>query len=131
MLSPDSLRQSLTRVIDPELFLNIVDLGLVYGIEVNPDQQVTVTMTMTTPHCPMGPQIIKDVTETVQHAGATSVNVNVVWEPAWSIAFMTPALRAELGLDDDEAVLPIPPPPPPPSPLPAKKPGWLTRLFGR
>ena len=61
MLSPDSLRQSLTRVIDPELFLNIVDLGLVYGIEVNPDQQVTVTMTMTTPHCPMGPQIIKDV----------------------------------------------------------------------
>lgn len=130
MLSPDSLRQSLTRVIDPELFLNIVDLGLVYGIEVKPDDQVTVTMTMTTPHCPMGPQIIKDVTETVQSEGATSVNVNVVWEPAWSVALMTPALRAELGLDDED-VLPMPPPPPPPPAPPAKKPGLLTRLFGR
>jgi len=131
MLSPDSLRQALTRVIDPELFLNIVDLGLVYGIEVKPDDQVIVTMTMTTPHCPMGPQIIKDVTETVQREGAASVNVNVVWEPAWSVALMTPALRAELGLDDED-VLPMPPPPPPPPPAPpAKKPGLLTRLFGR
>jgi len=131
MLSPDSLRQALTRVIDPELFLNIVDLGLVYGIEVKPDDQVIVTMTMTTPHCPMGPQIIKDVTETVQSEGAASVNVNVVWEPAWSVALMTPALRAELGLDDED-VLPMPPPPPPPPPAPpAKKPGLLTRLFGR
>ena len=131
MLSPDSLRQALTRVIDPELFLNIVDLGLVYGIEVKPDDQVIVTMTMTTPHCPMVPQIIKDVTETVQSEGAASVNVNVVWEPAWSVALMTPALRAELGLDDED-VLPMPPPPPPPPPAPpAKKPGLLTRLFGR
>ncbi len=51
----------LRNVIDPEIYQNIVDLGLVYAVEVGADQAVTVTMTLTTPHCPLGPQIIENV----------------------------------------------------------------------
>lgn len=118
--------EHLKAVIDPEIYHNIVDLGLVYGVDVADDQAVQVTMTLTTPHCPLGPQIIEDVQNTLKGHGATAVDVQIVWEPMWTPDAMTAKLKAELGLIDEEP--PFAPPPPPPDP--PKKKGFFARLFG-
>lgn len=135
-LTPAQCREYLKAVIDPEIYQNIVDLGLVYDIEVEPDNAVTVKMTLTTPHCPMGPQIIENVEKTLQAKGARTVDVRIVWEPMWTPDAMTEELRRELGIlpddeegaltpeEEEEPVLEIDPPPPP------KKKGLLSRLFG-
>lgn len=128
-LTPAACREHLKAVIDPEIYQNIVDLGLVYGIDVAEDEHVTVTMTLTTPHCPMGPEIIQDVKDTLHKQGAGQVDVDIVWDPPWTPAAMTEELQRELGILDPEPEpeLEIDPPPPPP----AKKPGFFGRLFGR
>jgi len=130
-LTPELCREHLKAVIDPEIFQNIVDLGLVYGIEVNDDNHVTVNMTLTTPHCPLGPQIIENVEQTLQAHGASSVTVNIVWEPMWTPDAMTDDLKRQLGIldaqeEEPEPQLEIDPPPPDP---PEKK-GFFSRLFG-
>ena len=119
-----------SNVIDPEIYQNIVDLGLVYGVEVGPENTVDVTMTLTTPHCPMGPQIFENVEKYLLRAGATNVMITISWDPPWTPDMMTDHLKRVLGIlpDEDEepeAELPIDLPPPPP-----KKKGLLGRLFG-
>ncbi len=129
-LTAESARNHLRAVIDPEIYQNIVDLGLVYGVEVQPDQSVDVTMTLTTPHCPMGPQIIADVEKELADNGASAVRVHIVWKPMWTPDAMTDELKRELGIvpeEEEEEPVYIPPPPPP---APKKK-GLLGRLFGR
>jgi metal-sulfur cluster biosynthetic enzyme len=127
-LTPAGCREALKAVIDPEIYQNIVDLGLVYGIDVRDDRRVDVTMTLTTPHCPMGPQILHDVEQTLLARGAASVDVRIVWEPMWTPDAMADALKRELGLLDDEPEpaldVELPPPPPP------RKKGFFGRLFG-
>jgi metal-sulfur cluster biosynthetic enzyme len=131
LLTPASAREALKAVIDPEIYQNIVDLGLVYDIEVDPDRAVNVTMTLTTPHCPLGPQIIEDVETTLRQQGANQVDVQIVWEPMWTPDAMTDDLKRQLGILDDEEDDPyeepmrleLPPPPP-------KKKGLLSRIFG-
>ena len=129
-LTHESARNYLRSVIDPEIYQNIVDLGLVYGVEVQPDQAVDVTMTLTTPHCPMGPQIIENVDKVLRSHGASDVRVHIVWEPMWTPDAMTEDLKRQLGIipdeEEEEEALYIPPPPPP---APKKK-GLLGRLFG-
>jgi metal-sulfur cluster biosynthetic enzyme len=121
---------ALHNVIDPEIYQNIVDLGLVYDVEVLPEQAVVVTMTLTTPHCPLGPQIMANVEQELQSVGAGAVTVNIVWSPPWTPDAMTPDLKRLLGIvpDEDEELEPeleldLPPP--------AKKKGgllgWLFR----
>ena len=127
-LDPALLREALKQVIDPEIYENIVDLGLVYDVEVAPADQVCVTMTLTTPHCPMGPQIIEDVEKTMKEAGAGKVHVELTWEPPWTPDRMTDALKAQLGIEP-EPPLAIEEPPPPPPKKPEKK-GLLSRIFG-
>lgn len=110
--------EALRTVIDPEIYQNIVDLGLVYGVDITPERQVTVTMTLTTPHCPMGPQIIQNVEQVLYELGAQQVRVDIVWEPAWTPDAMTAELKKLLGLESaetDEAepqlvYEPLPPP---------------------
>ena len=130
-LTAERCRDYLRAVIDPEIYQNIVDLGLVYGVAVQPDQTVDVTMTLTTPHCPMEPQIIENVEKVLCNHGASAVNVHIVWEPMWTPDAMTDDLKRELGIipnpEDEEPPLPIEPPPPPPLP---KKKSLLGRLFG-
>lgn len=121
---------ALHNVIDPEIYQNIVDLGLVYDVEVLPEQAVVVTMTLTTPHCPLGPQIMANVEQELQAVGAGAVTVNIVWSPPWTPDAMTPELKRLLGIVPDEDEEPEPeleldlPPP-------AKKKGgllgWLFR----
>lgn len=131
-LNPESCREYLKAVIDPEIYQNIVDLGLVYGITVNDQDVVDVTMTLTTPMCPLGPEIIADVENTLIGKGASDVNVAIVWEPMWTPDAMTEELKRELGmLDEEEPQLPIDPPPPPLPPKAPKRRGLFWRLFGR
>lgn len=97
-LTPDYLRKALRAVKDPELNLNIVDLGLVYEVEVNPDGDVKVRMTLTSPGCPAGPEIVHDVNQTLQDLeGVKSVDVEIVWEPYWTPEKIDPRVRAFLG----------------------------------
>lgn len=136
-LSAAAYRDALKAVIDPEIFQNIVDLGLVYHVTVaDPptDQEptgddVTVTMTLTSPHCPMGPQIMQDVEQTLLKQGAANVTIDLVWQPAWTPDAMAEELKRELGILDreEEPELEIDLMPPPP-PAPPKK-QWLPRLF--
>jgi metal-sulfur cluster biosynthetic enzyme len=130
LLTPARCRDALRVVIDPEIYQNIVDLGLVYGIEVQPNNTVDVTMTLTTPHCPLGPEIIENVEQVLGEEGAAAVRVQIVWEPMWTPDAMTDELKRELGIlpDDVPELEPAPAlPPPPPA---AKKKGLLGRLFG-
>ena len=78
--TPDEVRAEIrTHVKDPELMMNIVDLGLVYDIEVTEQKSIDVTMTLTSPGCPVGPQIISDVQRTAHTASPTSTRSTCIW----------------------------------------------------
>jgi metal-sulfur cluster biosynthetic enzyme len=96
-LSEDQVKLALRRVKDPELNLNILDLGLVYGIEVN-GSAVKVDMTLTSPGCPSGPEIMGDAERQLRMLpGVGDVAVNLVWSPFWSPERIEPRVRAYLG----------------------------------
>jgi metal-sulfur cluster biosynthetic enzyme len=93
-----ALRSALTAVLDPEVGMNIVDLGLVYGLRIGPDR-VEADITMTTPSCPMGSMIVDEVRQ-VLGAGlpaGTDVVVNLVWEPPWDASRMSERARKHFG----------------------------------
>jgi len=96
--SDQRVMEALRQVVDPELGINIVDLGLVYGSEVR-DGQVHVTMTMTTPACPMEELLMEMVHSSIlrELPDARSVEVDLVWEPLWKPDMMSPAAKAQLG----------------------------------
>ena len=103
--SEDGIREWLKEVKDPELFVNIVDLGLIYGVTVSPaadapgKQHVAIDMTMTSPACPAGPQLIADTKRTVgSREGIASVEVRIVMDPPWTPDRMTDAARDQLGI---------------------------------
>lgn len=90
--------QALRNVYDPELGVNIVDLGLVYQVDLREDGFVTITMTLTTPGCPMHESIGEGVGAALQPiAGITGGTIHLVWEPRWEPSMMTEAGRAALG----------------------------------
>lgn len=89
---------ALHNVYDPELGVNIVDLGLVYGLAIRADGFVTLTMTLTTPGCPMHESIGEGVGAALATIpGITGGEIQIVWEPRWDPAMMTAAGHAELG----------------------------------
>lgn len=98
MVTEQQVRDALCRVLDPEVGENIIELGLVYGIEVSA-QRLAVTMTMTSPSCPMGDWIRQQVeAELVALCrDGQRAEVELVWQPAWGPERMSPALRARLG----------------------------------
>lgn len=96
--TPDSVRKALRAVKDPELNLNIIDIGLIYDVEVNESGGVHVKMTLTSPGCPAGTEIIDDVKRVLTDMeGVESVDVELVWEPYWTPDKMDPRVRAFLG----------------------------------
>jgi metal-sulfur cluster biosynthetic enzyme len=96
-LTADLVRQTLRKVKDPELDLNIVDLGLVYDVEID-DGHVQVNMTLTSPGCPAGPMITNDVYREVRALeGVKDVDVEIVWEPYWTPEKIEPKIRAMMG----------------------------------
>ena len=95
----------LKNVYDPEIPVNIVDLGLIYGVTIAPSaevtgrQQVSIDMTMTSPACPAGPQLIGDTKRVIgSHADVASVEVRIVMDPPWTPDRMTEAARDQLGI---------------------------------
>ncbi len=93
----DAVRSALRTVKDPEAGLNIVDLGLIYEIEVD-EGKVHVQMTLTSPGCPVAPQILSEADEAVRGVeGVTGVDLELVWEPFWSPERIDPKVRALLG----------------------------------
>jgi metal-sulfur cluster biosynthetic enzyme len=96
--TPDTVRKALRAVKDPELNLNIIDIGLVYDVEVRDAGEVHVRMTLTSPGCPAGTEIIDDVKKVVADLeGVQGVEVELVWEPYWTPDKMDPRVRAFLG----------------------------------
>jgi len=101
----DSARELLKEVKDPELFVNIVDLGLVYGVTITPADgdaarhHVSIDMTMTSPACPAGPQLIADTKRVLaQRPDVAAVEVRIVMDPPWTPDRMTEAARDQLGI---------------------------------
>lgn len=98
MITPDDVRKALRQVKDPEINLSIIDLGLVYDVEVESEGHVDVRMTLTSPGCPSGPEIMADVDRAVRSLdGVTAVNIDLVWEPYWTPERIDPKVRAFLG----------------------------------
>jgi metal-sulfur cluster biosynthetic enzyme len=96
-LTPDQVKLALRRVKDPELNLNVIDLGLIYDIRVD-GRDVAVDMSLTSPGCPSGPEIMGDVERQLQALpGVGAVTVNLVWSPMWSPERIEPRVRAYLG----------------------------------
>lgn len=96
-LGEDQVRLALRRVKDPEIGLNIVDLGLIYDVTMD-GADVNVDMSLTSPGCPAGPQILQEAEEQVRSLpGVGAVNVNLIWSPPWTPDRIEPRVRAYLG----------------------------------
>lgn len=94
----DQARLALRKVKDPELNLNIIDLGLVYDVRVS-GNDVEVDMSLTSPGCPSGPEIMGDAERALKAMpGVGTVTVNLVWSPFWSPDRIEPRVRAYMGL---------------------------------
>ncbi len=99
MMVEDKIRDALRKVMDPELGVSIVDLGLIYDIRYEAGE-AEVEMTLTSPGCPLAPIIDKKVREAL--AGVPEIEhleIDLVWDPPWSKELISDELRAELGLD--------------------------------
>jgi metal-sulfur cluster biosynthetic enzyme len=90
---------NLKTVLDPELNINVVDLGLIYDVEITDEADVKITMTLTTPGCPLHDSITSGVRYCIEGMEDTrTVEVNTVWEPAWSPEKMSPEGKRLLGM---------------------------------
>lgn len=97
-LTAETIRKALRAVKDPELGLNIVDIGLIYDTAVNEAGEVRVTMTLTSPGCPSGAEIMQDARTVLEDLeGVQRVEIDLVWEPFWTPDRMDPRVRAFLG----------------------------------
>ncbi len=89
-VTEEAVRNSLKQCMDPEVPLNIVDMGLIYGIDVTPTNDVNIKMTMTTQGCPLHDTLIQDVTRyTKKVPGVNNVKVDIVWDPPWTMDKMS------------------------------------------
>jgi metal-sulfur cluster biosynthetic enzyme len=98
MVSEETVLETIKQIIDPEIGINIVDMGLIYGVDIN-DTTVDITMTLTRPGCPAGGQIVNGTQQVTQQMdGVEEVNVNVIWDPRWSMELMSEDAKDELGI---------------------------------
>jgi len=105
VITEDKVREALKQVVDPELFVNIVDLGLVYTVDIEPVEgdgeqaNVKVEMTMTSPACPAGPQLLGGSKQAVSRLeGVNDVEVKLVMDPPWTPDRMTEDAKDQLGI---------------------------------
>lgn len=95
----DAVIAALKEIYDPEIPVNIYDLGLIYGVEVDDESDVTVTMTLTTPHCPVAESMPAEVElRAASVPGVRDAEVNLVWDPPWDPQKMSDEARLELGM---------------------------------
>ena len=95
----DGIIDALKEIFDPEIPVNIYDLGLIYGVDVTEDGHAVVTMTLTTPHCPVAESMPAEVELRVGAVpGGGDVEVNLVWDPPWDPQKMSDEAKLELGM---------------------------------
>ena len=100
LITKDQVYLQLKKCMDPEIPVNIVDLGLVYGVEIKKEKDVDIKMTMTTRGCPLHNTMVNDVKKYVSKInGVGNINVEIVWDPPWSIDKMDPKAREMLGFE--------------------------------
>jgi len=98
LITKDQVYLQLKKCMDPEIPINIVDLGLIYGVEIIKEKDVDIKMTMTTRGCPLHNTMVNDVKKSVSKIdGVGNINVEIVWDPPWSIDKMDPKAREVLG----------------------------------
>src|ERR671926_39710 len=97
-VTTDQVYSALRKCMDPEIPVNVVDLGLVYGVNVNPENNVDIKMTMTTRGCPLHDTLVSDVKRHVGKInGVGTINVEIIWDPPWNIDKMEPTVREKMG----------------------------------
>lgn len=96
IITEELILEKLKAVIDPEIGINIVDLGLIYNLDFD-EKKIVVTMTLTTPGCPMHNSITKWVKEALSQIANVEVSVNLVWQPPWTPDDMSDAAKKQLG----------------------------------
>jgi len=95
--------KALKQVYDPEIPVNIYDLGLIYELIISKGHDVFIKMTFTAPNCPMADDVMLDVKTSVEDVpGIRSCNIDLVFEPAWDKSMLSEEAKVELGLDDDD-----------------------------
>ena len=91
--------ETVKKIFDPEIPVNIYELGLIYKIEVDEKNKINIDMTLTSPNCPVAESLPKEVKENIMKVeGVSDVNLNLVWEPPWDKDKMTEAAKLELNL---------------------------------
>jgi len=102
-LSPlyDNVILALKQVYDPEIPVNIYDLGLIYELNINKGHEVYIKMTFTAPNCPMADEVLAEVQRSVEDTpGVKSVKIDLVFEPVWDMSMLSDEARVELGMDE-------------------------------
>ncbi len=95
--------KALKQVYDPEIPVNIYDLGLIYELVINKEHDVAIKMTFTAPNCPMADEVMADVKTSVEDVpGIKSCNIELVFEPVWDKSMLSEEARLDLGLDVDD-----------------------------
>lgn len=112
ILTPDDVKElaplyedvilALKQVYDPEIPVNIYDLGLVYELNINKSREVYIKMTFTAPNCPMADEVIAEVKQSVENTpGVKSCEIELVFEPAWDQSLLSDEARISLGMDPE------------------------------
>jgi FeS assembly SUF system protein len=98
-----SVISALKEVYDPEIPVNIYDLGLIYELTINKAREVSILMTFTAPNCPMADQVMMEVQQGVEGVpGVTKCTIELTFEPQWDRSMLSEEARVELGLDYEE-----------------------------
>ena len=101
MVNKEDIIAALKTVYDPEIPVNVWDMGLIYDIDIQ-DTEIVIKMTFTSPTCPMMEELMQQVKEAVQSvSGNVSVRVDLVWDPPWDLSRMSDAARIELDLTNE------------------------------
>jgi metal-sulfur cluster biosynthetic enzyme len=100
-ISEELVLESLKEVIDPELGINIVDLGLIYSVEIEENGRITIAMTLTTPGCPLHASFAQEIERVLWQSipDLSGVSIALVWDPPWNPMMISPEGRAWLGID--------------------------------
>lgn len=95
----EGIVEALKTVYDPEIPVNIYELGLIYDLELQPDGRAQIKMTLTSPGCPVAGSLPGEVQQKVESVpGVTAADVELVWDPAWNPSMMSEAARLQLGM---------------------------------
>ena len=107
-VTSQQILDSLKQCMDPEIPISVVDMGLIYGVNINPDNKVDITMTMTTRGCPLHDTLVSDVKRYVTKVpGVSAVDVQIVWEPAWTPEKMSDEGKKMINYGKQKTVAPI------------------------